>query len=60
MKLSEKQFDEIFPNVEFASIALYNEIYKLRLPELEEKVEKLQKQYNEEQAKDRGKTKKNR
>lgn len=50
MKLSEKQFDEIFPNVEFASIALYNEIYKLRLPELEEKVEKLQKKYDEEQA----------
>lgn len=51
MKLSEKEFDEIFPNVKFASIALYNEIYKLRLPELEENVEKLQKQYDEEQAK---------
>ena len=51
MKLSEKQFEEIFPKVEFASIALYNEIYKLRLPELEESVERLQKQYDEEQAK---------
>lgn len=51
MKLSEKEFEDIFPNVEFASIALYNEIYKLRLPELEESVERLQKQYDEEQAK---------
>ena len=51
MKLSEKEFDEIFPKVEFASIALYNEIYKLRLPELKENVERLQKQYDEEQAK---------
>lgn len=51
MKLSEKQFEDIFPKVTFASIALYNEIYKLRLPELEENVEKLQKQYDEEQAK---------
>lgn len=50
MKLSEKEFDEIFPNVEFASIALYNEIYKLRLPELEENVDKLQKQYDKEQS----------
>ena len=51
IKLSEKEFEEIFPKVEFASIALYNEIYKLRLPELEESVERLQKQYDEEQAK---------
>lgn len=51
MKLSEKEFEDIFPKVEFASIALYNEIYKLRLPELEESVERLQKQYDEEQAK---------
>lgn len=50
MKLSEKEFDEIFPSVEFASIALYNEIYKLRLPELEENVDKLQKQYDKEQS----------
>ena len=51
MKLSEKEFEDIFPKVEFASIALYNEIYKLRLLELEESVERLQKQYDEEQAK---------
>lgn len=51
IKLSEKEFEEIFPKVEFASIALYNEIYKLRLPELEESVERLQKKYNDEQAK---------
>lgn len=51
MKLSEKEFEDIFPKVEFASIAIYNEIYKLRLPELEESVERLQKQYDEEQAK---------
>lgn len=50
MKLTEKEFDEIFPSVEFASIALYNEIYKLRLPELEENVDKLQKQYDKEQS----------
>ena len=50
IKLTEKQFDEIFTNVKFASIALYNEIYKLRLPELEEKVDRLQKQYDNEQS----------
>ena len=43
MKLSEKEFEDIFPKVEFVSIALYDEIYKLRLPELEESVERLQK-----------------
>ena len=51
MKLSEKEFEDIFPKVKFVSIALYDEIYKLRLPELEESVEKLQKKYDEEQAK---------
>lgn len=50
-KLSEKEFEDIFPKVKFVSIALYDEIYKLRLPELEESVERLQKQYDEEQAK---------
>lgn len=50
-KLSEKEFEDIFPKVKFVSIALYDEIYKLRLPELEESVEKLQKKYDEEQAK---------
>ena len=51
MKLSEKEFEDIFPKVKFVSIALYDEIYKLRLPELEESVEKLQKKYDEEQSK---------
>lgn len=50
-KLSEKEFEDIFPKVKFVSIALYDEIYKLRLPELEESVERLQKQYDEEQSK---------
>ena len=51
MKLSEKEFEEIFSKVEFASIDLYNEMYKLRLPELEESVERLQKQYDEKKKK---------